>query len=116
MAGGVTEPTKVMTDTATGKYLKRQLDDLRYLKENDYRTKKVGSVRVMKLGAFKHRELRLIACEDFRGVFIFDEDGKKVPLTSPGTRVYMQTIIVTKANGVWKLFDYASRQVKSCSN
>ncbi len=114
MAGGVSQPTKVLTATSTGEYIKATMADLKSFQEEAVRVSGPGSIGWVKPDAFKQTQLTLKACEDYRGVKLIGKHGQTAQPDNAGTRVYIQHITATLHKGQWKLSDYASEQVKSC--
>lgn len=111
MSGGVRKATRVMKENLAGTYLGVQVDDLRTLKDNGWRTDRPTSVRVSADGGWSATELALTACEDATKVRLLDEDGVEVAEDRP--RRFVQSLKATRVDGRWKISGLESKPVKT---
>jgi hypothetical protein len=111
MSGGVRKATNVMKENLGGTYLSVQVDDLRTLVDNGWRTDRRTSVSVSANGGWSGSELALTACEDATKVRLLDEDDREVAKDRP--RRFVQSLTATKVDGRWKITGLESKPVKS---
>jgi len=110
VAGGTTNPTKVLLATTGGFYLKVQMNDLKVIKENGWRADRLSTTSVSTNGGWSPEELGLTACEDASKVKLLDQEGKEVARDRPMR--FVQTLTATKVDGAWKITDGDSKVVK----
>ena len=111
MSGGVRKATKVMKENLGGTYLRVQVDDLRTLMDNGWRTDRPTSVSVSTSGGWSATELALTAGEDASKVRLLNEDNTEVAKHRP--RRFVQSLTATKVNGRWKVTGLQSKPVKT---
>lgn len=109
--GGASKATQALTQNTMGAYLDFQMEGLRTLKEEGWRTDRAGVVAVTGLGGWSDRELTFTACEDSSRVRLLNKDGKEVQQDRP--RRFVQELTATRAGGRWKISDVDSTVVKT---
>jgi hypothetical protein len=111
MAGGASQPTKTLAENFAGKYLEVQVDDLKTLKSNGWRTDRPTEFSVAATGGWSPSSLELTACEDATKVRLLDESNKEVAEDRP--RRFVQTLTATKVDGRWKITGLESQVVEA---
>ena len=110
-AGGASKPTSLLTENAVGAYLDVQMEGLRTLKEEGWRTDRPGVVSVAASGGWSAKELTLTACEDSSKVRLLDKNDREVEEDRP--RRFVQELTATKVGDRWKISDVDSTVVKT---
>ena len=110
--GGARKATPALKAVATGDYLKLQIEGLRSLKDRGERLEGGITVAGVKPDGGHHpSRLRIVACEDNSTWQIISKDGKDVtPKNQPD---YIQSLIVRRVAGSWKVADGSSQQVQT---
>lgn len=111
MAGGASKATAILKLTTTGTYLDVQMDGLRTLKDEGWRTDRPGNYTVTANGGWSPTEIGLTACEDATKVRLLNKNGKEVSKERP--RRFVQTLTATKVGTHWKITDVDSKVVKT---
>ena len=114
MAGGTSEPTKILRATTGGFQLKATMSALETIKKNGWHTDRPSSQVVTASGGWAPTELALTACEDTTEVKFLNKKGSEV--YQDRERRYVHALVATKADGVWKITDGESRPVKDSSD
>ena len=110
-AGGSERVTPALGEVAAGDYLRLQMSSLSNLKKRGHRQEGgVTIVGVKRDGGYQPDRVRLLACEDNSTWKIVDKSGKNV--TPKDVPDYVQSLIVRKIDGSWKVWDGATRQVQ----
>lgn len=112
MAGGATKPTKILLATTAGTYLKVQIGDLTYLKENGLRADRPVRSTVVADGGWTPTKIGLTACVDATKVRLLKKNGKELKQDNSRKRL-VHTLTATKKAGVWKITDVDTKFVKS---
>ena len=109
--GGALKATQALTQNTMDTYLDFQMEGLRTLKDEGWRTDRAGIVAVTALGGWSDRELAFTACEDSSRVRLLNKDGEEVQKERP--RRFVQELTATRAGGRWKISDVESTVVKT---
>jgi len=109
--GGASKPTKILLATTVGDYLDLQMEDLKTLKENGWRTDRPVKTSVSADGGWSPEELALTACEDASKVKLLDRAGKEV--AKDRNRRFVQKLTVVRSDGAWKISGIESKTVKN---
>lgn len=108
--GGSAKPTAIMTENATGPYLKAMLDFLEYKVDHKRYSDRGVRIAYVRSGGYSPNELVLLTCEDGGDVKIFNARGKQV---SHGG-ISRLTLYVRPVEGRWKVWNGDQETVKSC--
>ncbi|GAA3690033.1 hypothetical protein GCM10022204_01110 [Microlunatus aurantiacus] len=114
ISGGASKATRPLIENTMGAYLDLQMEGLRALKEEGWRSSRAGVVAVTASGGWTDRELTFTACEDTSAVKLLDSSGREVQKNRP--RKFLQELTATRADGRWKISDVDSRVVKTFDN
>lgn len=109
--GGASKPTQAFIENTTGIYLDFQMEGLRTLQDESWRTDRASVVAVIARGGWSEKELSFTACEDSSKVKLLNKNGKEVQKDRP--RRFIQELTATRADGRWKISDVDSTVVKS---
>lgn len=113
--GGATKPSDILLDNAGGEYLSAQLDQLKWLADQDSRTTDPGSLGWVRRETYSPAAVTIEACEDFRDVLIVDSTNRTTAPEDVGTRVYVQRLTVKPVETRWKVVDLdTQQQAESC--
>lgn len=112
--GGASKATPALAENTMGTYLDFQMEGLRTLRDEGWRSDRAGVVAVTARGGWSETELTFTACEDSSKVKLINKDGKEVQKDRP--RRFMQELTATRADGRWKISDVDSTVVKSFDN
>ncbi len=114
MAGGASKPTKALTDTTTGAYLRFQMDGLRTIKKSGWRA--MGPHRGVGMYSSRNADgsVEVVACED--GSVIKFQDSRGRDVTPTARRMFVQTITVVMTADRWKVSDFESQPVDDFEN
>lgn len=115
MAGGTSQPTAALSDTAAGPYLEEMMGYLREQKKLRQRTDRPFVIRNLAASSARRNnaptnELTLRVCEDGTKVTSLDKDGK--PLFH-GQAIKGQ-LYVRLVDGKWKVWDGEGKAVSKC--
>ena len=114
MAGGATKPTKALTDTTTGEYLKFQMDGLKMTKQAGERASGSRLIVGMYSSTDSQSQAVVVACEDDSGTRWLDARGRDV--TPNRRRMFIQTLTVIKSSKRWRVSDFRSQPVDDFEN
>ena len=107
---GPNKPTRLMTDNATGPYLKAMSNFLRYKAKNGRHVDKAVRIAYVRHGGYSKEELILLTCQDGSKVRVFDKSGKQVGRGS----ISKLTLHARPVSGRWKIWSATQEAVKSC--
>jgi hypothetical protein len=111
--GGASKATKILLATTDGQYLDVQVEDLKTLKENGWRTDRPLRTSVTANGGWSPEEIGLTACEDASKVKLLDSDGKEV--AKDRDRRFVQRLTAVRRDGTWKISGIESKVVRNFS-
>jgi hypothetical protein len=101
-AGGAVGATPVLKATATGSYLRINLESLRDLRKSGWHaTAGTRIVGVVRDGGWRDDRVGLTSCEDNEIVRFVDASGEDV--TPKGLALYVQALTVVRKGGQWKV-------------
>lgn len=103
--------TKRLASTASGAYLAFILRMLAAARAEGWYADHPTLIAGFSLGKYQPAQLSMFVCEDNRKVHLVYKSGKVV--TPSDTRMYVQDLAFRRLQGVWKITDLRSYQVKT---